>query len=146
MPWYLDLPWWVWPSFTGVVAGGAYTFGGRCERVASTSLIVGAAASYLAIRHRYLDTEWILFAVDLSLFLAMTAHALRSPRYWPLALAGVQLLNVTLHIADALDPAVRPWAYATAQVIFSFIITGVLAVAVCQRAAERRHRLALAPA
>jgi hypothetical protein len=121
------LPAWVGLAITFAVCGSAFWKGGREEQVAAGGLLLSWIAT-LILRDPNWGLQWGAFAADSCLLVLLTAVALRSRRYWPLFAAAFQLLCVIIHIARLIDPGVRAWAYATAQVIFSqwvFFAVGV---------------------
>ena len=67
--------------------------------------------------------------VDVVLLAFFLWLALRSTRFWPLFVAGFQLLLVITHFASAADSAVSGWAYKTAGMIWSFLIVFAIAYA-----------------
>lgn len=60
-------------------------------------------------------------------------------RYWPIYAAGFQLLNLGTHIAELMDGGVRGWSYATAQVIFTWMIMGAIGWGVLEENRDRRQ-------
>src|SRR3546814_160249 len=119
---------WVGVILTVVVCGGAFWKGGREEQLAAGGLLLSFALT-VALRDRsWAGIQWSAFVGDLGVLILLTAIALRTRSYWPLAAAAFQLLCVVTHLARMVDPGVRAWAYATAQVIWSqlvFITVGV---------------------
>jgi len=113
--------------------------GGLEERITAASLLLGDVVT-LALRDRsWQGTQWIGFGVDVAFLLIITTIALRSPRYWPLAAAGFQLLGVVTHAARMIDPHVQAWAYITAGVIWTYAVVIALAVGAYNRWRERRQ-------
>ena len=53
---------------------------------------------------------------------AFIALALRSKRFWPLWVAGLQLTNSMAHVMKAVDLDLVPRAYAAAAVFWSYPI------------------------
>ncbi len=54
--------------------------------------------------------------------------AFKSSRWWPLWAAAFQLLAVAMLIINALDPAVRPYAYYVGELIWDYL--GLMALLV----------------
>ena len=77
-----------------------------------------------------MGTQWSAFASDVGLLVILVVISLRTPRYWPLAAAGFELLCVVTHVAKIVDPGVYAWAYATAQVIFTQLVVVAIGVGV----------------
>ena len=85
----------------------------------------------IALRDRsWAGMQWSAFAADACLLVLLTALALRTERYWPIAAAAFQLLCFVTHIARIVDPGVRAWAYATGQVVWSQLVFWALGVGV----------------
>lgn len=116
---------WFGLVLTIAACGGAFWKGGREEQLAAGALLIDWALT-IALRDRsWVGTQWAAFGADLGLLIVITAISMRTTRYWPLVAAGFELLCVTVHVARMIDPGVRAWAYATAQVIFTqlFVLT-----------------------
>lgn len=94
----------------------------------------------IALRDRsWVGTQWSAFVADGCLLAVLTAISLRTKRYWPLAAAGFQLLCFVTHVAKMVDPGVRAWAYATAQVIWSQLVVVAIGVGVWNAWREGRQ-------
>jgi hypothetical protein len=91
------------------------------ERMAVTGLLGAWALSMVAFRARSEDTQWAILAIDSSLFALYVWIAMRSRRFWPLFVAGFELLALITHVAHALDGQVSGWAYWTAERIWSYL-------------------------
>ena len=124
------LPPWVGLAITVIVCGGAFWKGGREEQAAAAGLLLSWLTTLVLRDPHWLGPQWGAFGADSCLLLLLTAIALRSRRYWPLAAAAFQLLCVVTHIARLVDPGVRAWAYATGQVIWSQLVFFALGVGV----------------
>jgi hypothetical protein len=68
-----------------------------------------------------------ILAVDAVLFAALFAIALRSPRYWPMVAAGLQLLPIALHLAYTLTPHIWAQAYYAGIVLAGWLVLATLA-------------------
>jgi hypothetical protein len=101
-----------------VVCGAGLWRGGRYERIAAIVVMAAWVAS-VAVYRNGLHTEWGLFAVDALAFAGLTWVALKSHRYWPLWVAGFQLLTIVTHIASIVDHSLSPWAYVSAGIIWA---------------------------
>ena len=124
-----------------IVAAFAWHWGGRPERLVA-GMIVIAAVTNLALgvpsaAYRFVDQAQL--TVDVALFLATLAVALRANRFWPLWLVGVELMALGVHGVRAYDPHIVPIVYArlTAQVIYPML--AVLGIGVWHF--QRRARL-----
>lgn len=101
----------------------------------------------IALRDRsWVGTQWSAFGADAGLLILLTAISLRTKRYWPIFAAGFQLLCVITHVARTIDPGVRAWAYATAQVIWTQLVFAALGVGVWNTWREGRQRAGADPA
>lgn len=49
--------------------------------------------------------------VDASLLLGLTGLALRADRFWPMWVAALQLIAITVHVVRGLDPTILPIVY-----------------------------------
>ena len=67
-------------------------------------------------------------SVDVVTLAAFTALALRSSRFWPMWIAGLQLTTDIAHLMKAVDPTLFPQVYAAAAQIWSYPILLILAV------------------
>ena len=101
------------------VCGGAFWRGGREEQTAAGAMLLSVLATLFLRDPKWSGTQWGAFAADAGLLVVLLVIALRTARFWPLFAAAFQLLCVITHIARILDPGVRAWAYATAQVIWT---------------------------
>ena len=128
MPAY-QLPVYVWPA--AVVGAGiiAAWRGGDNERMAAIGVLAGWALTIVIVPAHSGGTQWGAMGVDVVLLAFFLWLALRSPRFWPLFVAGFQLLLVITHFASAADSAVSGWAYKTAGMIWSFLIVFAIAYA-----------------
>ncbi|MDE2488318.1 MAG: hypothetical protein KGO51_13065 [Alphaproteobacteria bacterium] len=122
------LPPWIGAGFFLIVCGAALWKGGRDERVVAVGLLLSWAVSYLSLIQRRPGTQWGEFAADALLLALLGVVALRSRRYWPLAAAAFQLLAVVTHAATLVDRHLGAWAYITANVIWTQLITMALAI------------------
>lgn len=68
----------------------------------------------------YMSVESGVFLVDVACAVAFVALALWANRYWPLWIAGLQLLGVSAHAVKLAYPDVIPRAYAFVTVFWSY--------------------------
>jgi len=66
--------------------------------------------------------------VDLGVLAAFVAVALRSKRFWPLWVAGLQLTTSIGHLLKGIDQDLLPRAYGAALQFWSYPILLILAV------------------
>jgi hypothetical protein len=120
--------------------GFAGWFGGRDERIGaalmfaasiSTTALVVALGSYGGNS---------VLAIDLAMLAALTALALRSDRYWPLAAAGFHCVGVATHAALRADTAIESLAYAHALGLWSYLTLCALAAGTWEAMRQKSTR------
>lgn len=92
------------------------------ERLAAAGLLANWALTLVVYRSRSQETQWAMLALDSALLALYMWIALRTRRFWPLPVAGFQLLCVVTHVAHAVDARVTGWAYITAGIVWSYLI------------------------
>ena len=111
---------------------------GRADaRIVAITCIVANFASY-AVVSRYASVERGVLIIDLLTFLAFTWAALKSDRFWPLWVSGLQLTTSMGHLLKGVDETLVPIAYAAALRFWSYPILIILAVGVWR--SQRRAR------
>ena len=109
--------------------GYAWLRGRRDERIAAVVCVVASFASLLLLtRLRFSDVELGIFGVDVTVLVAFVAVALRSERFWPLWVSGLQLTSTVPHALKLVDPGLMPFAYAAAETIWSYPILIIIVV------------------
>jgi hypothetical protein len=109
----------------------AWIRGGGDERLVAATCLGGTLATMLVISplsHRYSGVEGRLMFVDLGVLAGFITVALRSNRFWPLWVAGLQLTTSLGHILKGIDPDLLPRAYGAALQFWSYPILAILAV------------------
>ena len=104
------------------------------ERLTAIVCIIATAASIAIVAPaslRYASVEFGVLIVDIFTLGAFTFVALRSDRFWPLWISGLQLTTSIAHFLKALDPDMVPIAYAAAGRLWSYPILLVLAGELC---------------
>lgn len=131
-----------------LIATAIYAFirGGRDERLTAAICIVGAVVTHIVIsplHQRFQGVETAVMVVDLAVLAGFVAIALRSDRFWPLWMAGVQLTTVMGHAMKQVDSALLPRAYAASLGFWAYWTLAILAVGVWRhhRRDLERHRL-----
>jgi hypothetical protein len=112
------------------------------ERIVALVCLVATAASRLAfspLSVRYTGVETGLLLIDLSVLAAFVFVALKSPRFWPLWVAGLQLTTSMAHLMKAIDESLLPIAYGAAIALWSYPILVILAIGTW-RGHQRRKR------
>lgn len=110
----------------------AFRRGDLETRVAS--MIALAATALTAFSVLFLGAgepvETMVAIVDVTTLIAFVLIALRSHRFWPLWIAGLQLTTVLAHLFRVISPDLVNIAYQTAMRFWSYPILFILAVAV----------------
>jgi hypothetical protein len=109
----------------------AWLRGGTDERAIAATCLAGTIATILVIsplRQRYAGVEEGLMLVDLAVLAGFITVALRSRRFWPLWVAGLQLTTSLGHILKGLDQDLLPKAYGAALQFWSYPILLILAI------------------
>ena len=117
-----------------LIAVAAYAFlrGRREERLAAAICVFATIATRLVLSpapSRYSGVEIGVFLVDVLTLAGFVAIALRTDRFWPLWVAGLQLTTLVAHMLKAIDLNLLPHAYAAAgrfwvYPIFLIIVIG----------------------
>ena len=105
--------------------------GGRDERLVAAFCVIGTIMTQLVlgpIPERFQNVEIGLFAIDLIVLGGFLAVALRSYRFWPLWVAGLQLTTILGHILKGLDTALIPQAYGAALTFWGYPILAILLI------------------
>ena len=109
----------------------AWWRGGTDERSVAATCLAGTLATMLAVsplRERYAGVEEGLLLVDLAVLAGFIAVALRSKRFWPLWVAGLQLTTFIGHVLKGVDQDLLPRAYGAALQFWSYPILGIVLV------------------
>jgi hypothetical protein len=117
-----------------LVAVAAYAFlrGTADARFAALICVVATLATKFVISpvpHRYSGLEVGVFIVDLLTLAGFVVIALRTYRFWPLWVAGLQLTTLVAHLLKVVEVDLMPHAYAAAgrfwvYPIFLIIVVG----------------------
>jgi hypothetical protein len=99
------------------------------ERLATGALLANWALDMVVFREGSHETQWEQLGFDSALLVLYVWLALRTRRFWPLFVAGFQLLIVITHFGRTVDPSISSWAYLTAEIIWSYLILFTLAYA-----------------
>ena len=120
----------------------AVTRGSRDERYVALICLFGAAVTTLVLSplaERFQGVEMPVFAVDIAVFVGFLAVALRSERFWPLWVAGLQLTTLMGHALKGVDTTLLPRAYAASLNFWAYPIILILAVGTWRH--QRRQRM-----
>lgn len=121
--------------------------GGADERFVAAICLGGTVATMLTVSplgQRYQGIEEGIFLVDLAVLAGFVTVALRSRRFWPLWVAGLQLTTSIGHMLKGVNQDLLPQAYGAALQFWSYPILIILAVGTYR--AHRRGRLERIPA
>jgi hypothetical protein len=121
----------IFRSLLALVALYAFLRGSRDERLVGVICIAGAVISHLVISpltQRFEGVETHVMMVDLAVFAGFLAVALRSERFWPLWVAGLQLTAMMGHVFKAFDSNLIPRAYGAALYFWAYPIVVILAI------------------
>jgi nicotinamide riboside transporter PnuC len=119
------------------VCGYALLRGKWDARIVAMVCVIANFASY-AVVSKYASVETGVLIIDLLTFAAFTLVALRSERFWPLWISGLQLTTSLGHLLKGLETELVPIAYAAALRFWSYPILIILAVGTWRQ--ERRAR------
>lgn len=104
------------------VCGFALWRGGTPERlVALIFLILGplsGVAHSLGYQWRGVDVG--VFLLDFVMLLLLLAIALKANRYWPIAMAAMQVFQVIGHLIKLADPRMLPLVYWISAVVWAY--------------------------
>ena len=132
-----------------LVSAYAFMRGRSDERIAVATCILATFATNIVYSPRgsYVGVELGVLLVDLGALAAFTFLALRSDRFWPLWVAGLQLTTVIAHALKGVQLDLMPQAYAAAARFWVYPIFMIIVVGT-YRSARRRATLkrTLAPA
>jgi len=115
--------------------------GSRDERYVAIICLVGAVVTTLVLSplaQRFQIVETPVMAVDLAVFAGFLMVALRSERFWPLWIAGLQLTTMLGHLFKGLDSQLLPRAYGAALNFWAYPIVLILAIGTWR--SQRRRR------
>ena len=120
----------------------AFLRGTNDARIVAVTCVVANFASY-ALVSRYAFVERGVMVIDILTFFAFTFVALRSDRFWPLWVSGLQLTTSLGHLLKGMDESLVPIAYAAALRFWSYPILIIVAVGIWRshRRAKEEHRL-----
>lgn len=114
-----------------VICGYAFWRGRRDERLVASVCLGASVISLLSLtqwQSRYSGVETGLLVVDAATLALFVAVALKSSRFWPLWVAGLQLTTSMGHLMKAIDVGLLPMAYGAALRLWSYPILFILAI------------------
>ena len=110
------------------------------EKLAALACLAATIATRFVISPlavRYSSIEVGLLAIDLGMLFVFTYIALRTERFWPLWVAGLQLTNSMAHLLKAVEVQLIPKAYAAAAIFWSYPILIIILIGTWRT--SRRH-------
>ena len=122
--------------------------GSRDERHVALICLVGAVITTLVLSPlaaRFESVERPVLLVDLAVFAGFLTVALRSERFWPLWVAGLQLTTIMGHMMKGMESELLPRAYAAALNFWAYPIILVLAIGTWRSHRRARAQRNLAP-
>ena len=126
-----------------IVAAYALMRGGRDEQRVALLCLAGALTTHFLISpmvERYDGVEWSIVIVDVAMFLGFVAVALRSDRFWPLWIAGLQLTTLLGHAIKGVQSELLPYAYAVALGFWAYPIIFILAIGTWRHSRRSRQQ------
>jgi hypothetical protein len=106
-----------------ITCGYALWRGRKFEQLSALIFIAATVASVVArsaLNENYSAVARSDLVIDLLVLFALVAVALRSDRFWPLWVAGLQLTISLSHVLKAIQPDLLPLAYAAAERFWSY--------------------------
>lgn len=140
------LPPWIGFSLTGILCVAAAGYGRWEERASAAGLAANIAFTILLRDWGWSGMQWGAFGADVLYLGLLVFIALRSERYWPLFAGGFQLLTILLHLGRLVDPKLNSWGYATAEVIFTYLVEYAILFGVISAWRMRRQLRAMGAA
>lgn len=111
--------------------GYALWRGNRDARVVAIACVLATLATHLALaplRERYSSVEEGVLLVDTLTLLVFIFVALRSDRFWPLWVAGLQLTTAIGHALKGVHLELLPHAYGAALRFWSYPVLVILVI------------------
>jgi len=124
-----------------ILSCGYAMFRGRADERMVAGVCIAASFISVAVLSpmsvRYSTIEEGEMAVDLVVLAVFLLVALRSDRFWPLWITGLQLTTTLAHMLKAVDFKLLPFAYGAAERFWSYPILVIIAVGAWRQ--RRRH-------
>jgi hypothetical protein len=132
----------IYAALLAAVSAYAFLRGRSDERIAAAVCVIASLVSVALlgpVRQRYSGVETGVLIVDLATLAAFTWIALKSERFWPLWISGLQLTTTMGHLLKAVDSNLIPLAYGAALRSWSYPILIIVAVGTWRGERRRRH-------
>ena len=122
-----------------LVSAYAFLRGRSDERIAAATCILATFATNFVYSPTgsYVGVERGVLLVDLGALAAFIFLALRSDRFWPLWVAGLQLTTVIAHALKGIQLDLMPQAYAAAARFWVYPIFLIIVVGTFRSARKR---------
>lgn len=107
-------------------------YGTRWERLGIGIVLLGSLltlAVAAALESRWVTTAYTILVIDFAAMMAFGFIALRSDRFWPLWVTGMQLAQMTTHLARMANSDIVPKAYEAGQGVWSWLQILVIVLA-----------------
>lgn len=119
---------------------------GRSDERLAAAVCVGGTALTVLVGNKLdihgSDFDLAAFVVDGAIFIAFLVIALRSERFWPLWVAGLQLTTVSVHLLMILSPDLPGLIFGTALAFWSYPILLLIAIGAWRTPVIERWRVA----
>jgi hypothetical protein len=112
------------------------------ERFAAAACVVGSVLTFIAnqLTLPFVRFEPLAFAVDVGVLAAFVVIALRSARFWPLWVAGLQLTATSVHLLKLLHPDLMSFVVGAALAFWSYPILILIGIGAWRTAMVERWR------
>jgi hypothetical protein len=130
------------------VALYAFLRGSDDARKIAVICVLGTVLTHLAwspLPERFAGLEAGVLLVDLLVFAGFLWVALRSDRFWPLWIAGLQLTTILGHVLKIINVDLFSRAYGAALMFWSYPIVVILAVGTWRGVRRARYARRAAP-
>lgn len=104
--------------------------GNRDERQVGIILVIGVVGTHFAIspvHYRFSELERNVLLVDVAVLAGFLWVALRSERFWPLWMAGLQLTAILGHLLKLIETDLFSRAYGAAMMFWVYPMLFILA-------------------
>lgn len=121
--------------FLALAVGGclyAIRCGGGPERIIGATILATVVADpilHLALSVRFVSVDPTHLIIDVARFGAFTLVALRANRFWPIWLAGLQMLALGAHLTREMELSIHPVVYAVMKAMWSYGMVALLVFA-----------------
>lgn len=121
----------------------AFVAGGMAERTTAALMLAATGLTILVERapemRNFRTVNLGVMGVDTAFLIGLLLVAILSRRYWPVWMAGLQLVQVAAHVVRLVDPRLLPLGYAVVLALWCYPMLLILAVGTF------RHRHGSAP-